>query len=76
MLLIFAFVFPTGRFVPRWTLALVVPWAVWVVGFFLFAGVIAQAHAWAIGGAFAIWALWFVVGAGANTTAISGSRRG
>ncbi len=66
MLLIFAFVFPTGRFVPRWALPLVVPWAAWVVGFFLFAGVIAKAHAWAIGGAFAIWALWFVVGAGAQ----------
>ena len=66
LLLIFAFVFPNGRFVPRWTLLLVVPWMVWIFGFFRFAGTIAQSHAWAIGLAFAIWALWFVVGAGAQ----------
>ncbi|MGE5335115.1 MAG: hypothetical protein ACM3N4_10480, partial [Nitrososphaerota archaeon] len=66
LLLIFAFVFPNGRFVPRWTLPLVFPWAVWVFGFFRFAGIIAQSHAWAIGLTFAVWALWFVVGAGAQ----------
>jgi hypothetical protein len=66
MLLIFAFVFPNGRFVPRWTLPLVVPWAAWVVGFFLFAGEITQNHVWAIGLTFVIWALWFMVGAGAQ----------
>lgn len=66
MLLVFAFVFPSGRFVPRWTLPLVIPWAAWVIGFFLFAGAIAQQRAWAIGLTFAIWTLWFVVGAGAQ----------
>lgn len=66
MLLIFAFVFPNGRFVPRWALPLVVPWAAWVVGFFLFAGEITQNRVWAIGLTFAIWALWFIVGAAAQ----------
>jgi hypothetical protein len=66
MLLIFAFVFPNGRFVPRWTLPLVVPWAAWVVGFFLLAGEITQNRIWAIGLTFVIWALWFLVGAAAQ----------
>jgi hypothetical protein len=66
MLLIFAFLFPNGRFVPRWTLPLVIPWVLWVVGFFLFAGVIARERPWAVGLAFGVWALWFVVGAAAQ----------
>lgn len=66
MLLIFAFVFPNGRFVPNWTLPLVIPWAAWVIGFFLFAGVVTDRYPWIVGLAFAIWALWFVVGAAAQ----------
>ena len=66
LLLVFAFIFPTGRFVPHWTLPLAPLWALWVVGFFLFAGGVARDHPWAIGVAFAIWALWFIVGAAAQ----------
>ncbi|HEX6543663.1 MAG TPA: hypothetical protein VF040_18050 [Ktedonobacterales bacterium] len=66
LLLVFAFVFPNGRFVPRWTLPLVIPWTIWVVAFFLFAGAVAQTRAWAIALTFVIWALWFLVGAGAQ----------
>jgi hypothetical protein len=66
LLLIFAFVFPNGRFVPRWTLWLIPLWTAWVVGFFLFAGAIAEANTWAIALTFIVWALWFVVGAAAQ----------
>lgn len=63
LLLIFAFIFPNGRFKPRWTLPMVIPWTVWVVSFFLFAGAIAQARPWVVALTFVIWALWFVLGA-------------
>jgi hypothetical protein len=66
LLLIFAFVFPNGRFVPRWTLPLVIPWALWVVGFFLFAGTLARLGAWVVALAFGVWAIWFLIGAGAQ----------
>ena len=66
LLLIFAFVFPNGRFVPRWTVWLSIPWTVWVVGFFRFAGAVVAAHPWAIALTFVIWAAWFVVGAAAQ----------
>jgi len=66
LLLIFAFIFPNGRFVPRWTVWLLIPWTVWVVGFFRFAGAIVAAHPWAIALTFVIWAAWFVVGAAAQ----------
>ncbi|HEX5439840.1 MAG TPA: hypothetical protein VFW76_03075 [Ktedonobacterales bacterium] len=66
LLLVFAFIFPTGRFVPRWTVWLLIPWTVWVVGFFLFAGAVVAAHPWAIALTFVIWAAWFVVGAAAQ----------
>jgi hypothetical protein len=63
LLLVFAFIFPNGRFVPRWTVWLLIPWTIWVVGFFLFAGAVVVAHPWAIALTFVIWAAWFVVGA-------------
>ena len=66
LLLVFAFVFPTGRFVPRWTLPLLVPYALWVVVFFRFAGEITQGRVWVIGATFLVWALWFALGAGAQ----------
>jgi hypothetical protein len=66
MLLVFAFIFPNGQFAPRSTLPLAIPWTLWVVGFFLFAGAIVGDRPWAIGLAFGIWALWFVVGAAAQ----------
>jgi hypothetical protein len=66
LLLIFAFIFPNGRFVPRWTVWLLIPWATWVIGFFRFAGAVVAAHPWAILLAFVIWAAWFVVGAAAQ----------
>src|SRR6185312_6235001 len=66
LLLIFAFVFPNGRFVPRWTVWLLIPWTIWVVGFFRFAGAVVAAHPWAIALTFVIWAAWFVVGAAAQ----------
>ena len=66
LLLVFAFVFPTGRFVPRWTLPLLIPYALWVILFFRFAGEIAQGRVWVIGALFVVWALWFALGAGAQ----------
>ena len=66
LLLVFAFVFPTGRFVPRWTLPLLLPYALWVVVFFRFAGDIAQGRAWVIGATFLGWAFLFALGAGAQ----------
>ena len=66
LLLVFAFVFPTGRFVPRWTLPLLIPWALWVVVFFRFAGEIAQGRVWVIGATFLVWAFWFALGAAAQ----------
>jgi hypothetical protein len=52
--------------VPRWTVWLLIPWTVWVVGFFRFAGTVVAAHPWAIALTFMIWAAWFVVGAAAQ----------
>jgi hypothetical protein len=66
LLLIFAFIFPNGRFVPRWTVWLLILWTIWVIGFFRFAGAAVAAHPWAIALTFVIWAGWFVVGAAAQ----------
>jgi hypothetical protein len=62
LLLVFAYVFPDGRFVPRWTRWLAVFWAAWVAAFFIFAGVWADQGGWAIAAMFLIWAGWLGTG--------------
>ncbi len=62
LLLVFAYVFPDGRFTPRWTGPLTVGWAAWVICFFAFASDWAHFGGWAIAGMFAIWVGWFATG--------------
>lgn len=65
-MLVFAWVFPNGRFVPRFTRLLLVPWAVWVFGFFAFAGTLTHARPVAIAVSYAGWIAWFGTGVGAQ----------
>jgi hypothetical protein len=62
LLLIFAYVFPDGRFTPRWTAALAALWAVWVAIFFLFAGAITKGRPLVVALAFIIWVGWLGTG--------------
>ncbi|HEX6798900.1 MAG TPA: hypothetical protein VF116_14415 [Ktedonobacterales bacterium] len=62
-LLLFALLFPDGRFVPRGARLLVVPWLVWVAGFFLFAGTLTRDRPAAIGVTYVAWIGWFGLGA-------------
>ncbi|HKS70744.1 MAG TPA: hypothetical protein VJQ45_10000, partial [Ktedonobacterales bacterium] len=62
-LLLFALLFPDGRFVPRGARLLVVPWLAWVAGFFLFAGALTRGRPAAIGITYAAWIGWFGLGA-------------
>lgn len=62
LLLPFAYLFPTGRFVPRWTLVLVPLWALWVLTFFLFADVLAEWLKFFIPMSFIVWVAWFGTG--------------
>lgn len=61
-LLLFAMLFPDGRFVPRHAWLLVVPWLVWVAGFFLFAGALTRGRPVAIALTYAAWIGWFGLG--------------
>ncbi len=61
-LLLFALLVPDGRFVPHRARLLVVPWLVWVVGFFLFAGALTQGRPAVIAFTFAVWIGWFGLG--------------
>jgi hypothetical protein len=62
LLLIFAYVFPDGRFVPRWSAALAGLWAAWVALFFLFAGSITKGRPLVVALAFVIWVGWLGTG--------------
>jgi hypothetical protein len=61
--LLFACVFPDGRFVPRWTRLYLLGAAIWVVSFFLVAPRISVHHTarWILAG-LAIWVAWFAGG--------------
>lgn len=63
LLLLFAYLFPDGRLVPRWTAALAVAWAAWVGAFFLFADRLARIHPLWTAAAFVVWAGWLATGA-------------
>src|SRR5215472_10296765 len=62
LLLIFAYVFPDGRFVPRSSAALAGLWAAWVAIFFLFAGSITRGRPLVVALAFVIWVAWLGTG--------------
>jgi hypothetical protein len=62
-LLIFAYLFPDGRFVPTWTRPLSALWAVWVLGFFWFGHTLVAPHVWLFVLSFLIWVGWFGTGA-------------
>jgi hypothetical protein len=61
-LLLFAYLFPDGRFVPRMTRYLAVIWALWVAAFFLFARALAASRPWLIALTFVVWVGWFGTG--------------
>ncbi|HEV8192899.1 MAG TPA: hypothetical protein VGP82_15650 [Ktedonobacterales bacterium] len=54
----FLVVFPDGRFVPRWTAALAVAWALWVVPSYAFPGSPLDYAAWPAAASVAAWALF------------------
>jgi hypothetical protein len=62
-LLIFAYLFPNGRFTPGWTRYLAPLWAAWVGAFFAFAHDVFAQHPLLVGTTFLIWVWWFATGA-------------
>jgi hypothetical protein len=58
LLLPFAYLFPTGRFAPRWTWLLVPLWALWVLSFFLLADALEQWSNLFVPLSFAVWVAW------------------
>jgi hypothetical protein len=58
LLLPFAYLFPTGRFVLRWTWPLVPVWALWVLSFFLMADVLKERSNLFVPLSFALWVAW------------------
>ena len=62
-LLIFAYLFPDGRFVPSWTRPLSALWAIWVLGFFWFGHTLVAPRVWLFVLSFLIWVGWFGTGA-------------
>lgn len=65
LLLPFAYLFPTGRFAPRWTWLLVPLWALWVLSFFLMADVLKTWSSLFVPVSFGVW----VVGLGSGVLA-------
>lgn len=62
-LLIFAYLFPNGRFTPGWTRYLVPLWAAWVSAFFALAHDVFAHQSLLVGTTFLIWVWWFATGA-------------
>ena len=62
LLLPFAYLFPTGRFAPRWTWRLVPFWALWVLTFFLIADALKERSNLFVALSFAVWVAWFGTG--------------
>lgn len=62
-LLLFAYLFPNGRFTPPWTRFLLPVWAAWVGVFFVGAPAAFGSHPALVGLTFLIWVAWFVTGA-------------
>lgn len=67
LLLVFAYLFPDGRFAPRWIGWLTPVWAAWVVGFFALAPVLAPRGTWLVALTFVLWIGWFGTGVLAQT---------
>lgn len=61
-LLLFALLFPDGRFVPRRARLLVVPWLAWGASFFFFAGALTRGRPAVIALTYAAWIGWFALG--------------
>ncbi len=62
-LLLFAYLFPNGRFAPGWTCYLVPVWAAWVWAFFALAPGVFARQPLLVGLSFLIWVGWFMTGA-------------
>ena len=62
-LLLFAYLFPTGRFVPTWMRYLVPVWAAWVAVFFAAGNTAFARQPALIGLSFLVWVAWFATGA-------------
>jgi hypothetical protein len=62
-LLLFAYLFPSGRFTPIWTRYLVPVWAAWVCAFFTLAHFAFTGRPLLVGLTFLIWVGWFGTGA-------------
>ncbi len=62
-LLIFAYLFPDGQWIPRWSRLLVPLWALWAAGFFAFAEPLLAGRPALIALSFLIWVGWLGTGA-------------
>lgn len=63
-LLIFAYLFPDGQWIPRWTRFLVPLWLLWTASFFAFAGRLTAGRPALIAISYLIWIAWLGTGVG------------
>lgn len=61
-LLIFAYIFPSGTWVPRWSRWVIAPWLLWTTGFFLFGEVALARRPALIALSYLIWIGWLGTG--------------
>lgn len=61
-LLIFAYLFPDGQWVPRWSRLLVPLWTLWTIGFFVFAEPLLAGRPALIALSYLIWVGWLGTG--------------
>lgn len=61
-LLLFAYLFPTGQWVPRWSRWLALPWLLWTASFFAFAEPLLGHHPVLIAVSYLIWVAWLGTG--------------
>lgn len=61
-LLIFAFLFPDGRWIPRWSRFVVPLWMLWTVSFFIFGERILAGRPAMIAVSYLVWILWLGTG--------------
>lgn len=65
-LLIFAYLFPDGRWTPRWSRLIAPFWALWTTGFFVLSERLTSGHLSLIAGAYVVWVAWLATGVAAQ----------
>lgn len=65
-LLIFAYIFPSGTWVPRWSRWVIAPWLIWTTGFFTFGESVLAHRPALIAISYLVWIAWLGTGVGAQ----------